>query len=132
MPTKAEQIQQLQAQIAQLQVQLDSMTKQQTIGVAFFTVPMTQHVDELHGPLRVTFLGKVQLNGPIATTSPLAKPWGRFLLDYNTCTSTFCQSALYPTMTTELWEGQTTHYLNYDITLTNLATSSATFTVIKK
>ncbi len=93
-------------------------------------VPVSYHLDEDQGHLRITFLTYEHFNlgNGLSSTSPLLKNGGRFLLTYSPCVSTYCPSDAYPTMATDLWPGDSTNYLNYKITLNSLD-SGATITV---
>lgn len=93
-------------------------------------VPASYHLDEDQGHLRITFLTYEHFNlgNGISSTSPLLKNGGKFMLTYSECVSTYCPSASYPVMTTDLWPGDSTNYLNYKITL-NALDNGATLTV---
>lgn len=125
-------IQRLTLEIVQLQAQLDALLAASPIltststPIAFVSIPVATHVDQIDGGLRITFLGfeKLQTSGTIAPTSPLAQTLGSFLLDYSVCPTTFCSSPAYPTMHAELWPGQSTVYMNQKIILNGFSTTS--------
>lgn len=96
-----------------------------------YELPVSYHLDQNHGGLRVIFLGyeRFKATNGLASTSPLTKWGGVFVLSYSACANTYCANPRYPAMTTELWPGQSTTYLNYNVTLDSLSPTKAAVTV---
>lgn len=139
--TMQAEIAQLQQEVAQLQAELQARQGgiATSTGILFtaqitqFTLPVSMHVDEAGGGLRVTYLGLERTTTPVPASDPFSQPLGKFALNFSPCAGYYCTSSQYPTMITELWPGQTTQYLNYNILLNTLHTdsNSATVTVVK-
>ncbi len=101
--------------------QFDAQNSQFYMGIPV-RMPISTHLDQNEGRLRVTFLQRERFaaSSGLASTSPLTQTGGKFLIDYSGCAETFCANPTYKTMVTELWPGQSTVYLNYKITLNSL------------
>ncbi len=133
-PMTAQQtlVQKLTQEIAALQAQLDALIAQSPVltststPVAFVSIPVSTHVDQIGGGLRITFIGfkKLQTTNSIPSTSQLAQPLGDFLLDFSACATTFCANPANPTMHAQLWPGQSTTYMNEKIFLNGFSSTS--------
>jgi hypothetical protein len=131
--------QKLIQEIAQLQAELNAAIGSSTAATVivlptnttFINVPLSYSQD-LPGHVRITLAGFERLTDTtgIASTSPLYGTLGKFLLNYNTCsTGTYCTTTAYPTMTSIMGIGQSTGYMGETIILNSFGPTSANISV---